>query len=271
MQTSYSRNMDTAVKGQVAAIGDVARIARTYALASQVGTLTVGGTAANGDYVATFTDPDTGEDIAVTVTRSGGTPSSNNDLAAALAAAVNDAANGVAHLITATVATNVVTYTAVRKGEVIDVATSAPGTGTLAAAVTTAATAADLPVGIGVVQASDDDECRLATSGDAAVDILGVVERDHSAIKSNAGSSGDDSLEQGATVSIVKRGEIWVEVEEAVTPGDDVYCRVVAGAGEQAGAFRTDADSGDAVQLSSATWRSTTTGAGLAKLALSLP
>ena len=271
MQTSYARNYSAFVQGQKTSNGPCNSIARSYALLAQVGTLTVGGTAANGDYVATFTDPDSGEEIAVTVTRAGGSPSSNNDLAAALAAAINDAANGVSHLVTATVATNVVTYTAVREGEVITVDTSAPGTGTLVAAVTTAATAANIPVGIMAAQAANDEDCRLPASGDTAADLIGIVYREPGTIRSNDGSSGADEFRQGETLDLLTMGEVAVLVEEAVSPDDPVYCRVVAGAGEQAGAFRTDADSGDAVLLSGAKFRSTTTGAGIAKLAINLP
>jgi hypothetical protein len=50
------------------------------------------------------------------------------------------------------------------------------------------------------------------------------------------------------TVSTLRKGAAWVRVEEAISRGDPVFVRVVAGAnGTQRGAFRNDNDSGLAV------------------------
>lgn len=55
---------------------------------------------------------------------------------------------------------------------------------------------------------------------------------------------GVDLLEMA---SVLRRGRIWVPVEEAVAVGDSVYCRHTTGTGTEIGAFRNDAD-GDAQQ-----------------------
>lgn len=68
-------------------------------------------------------------------------------------------------------------------------------------------------------------------------------------------------------VGIVRKGRIWVTVEEAVTPTSPVYVRFVAGSGgSQLGSFRASADTASAALLAGAKYRSTTTGG--AKLAL---
>lgn len=44
------------------------------------------------------------------------------------------------------------------------------------------------------------------------------------------------------TASILRRGRIWVRVEEAITVGDPVYFRHTSGTGTEIGAFRNDSD-----------------------------
>lgn len=46
------------------------------------------------------------------------------------------------------------------------------------------------------------------------------------------------------TISIARRGDLWVLVEEAIALGDSVFMRVATGTGSQRGAFRNDIDSG---------------------------
>lgn len=66
-------------------------------------------------------------------------------------------------------------------------------------------------------------------------------------------------------VPVILAGDVWVEVEDAVTAGGDVFVRVTAGGGEQQGAFRSDGDGGDAFALPNATY---ITSAGIGGLAI---
>jgi len=123
--------------------------------------------------------------------------------------------------------------------------------------------------GLMVVQGTEADDALLpAATGD---DPLGIVMHNHSL---------DFDLADGEVVAVdglgaaLKKGRIWVRVEEAIALGDDVYFRHTAAGAEQAGEFRTDADGGDADQLTNARWAgpsATYNGVLLAPLELNLP
>jgi hypothetical protein len=76
---------------------------------------------------------------------------------------------------------------------------------------------------------------------------------------------------------LLVQGDVWVETEVAVAPGDPVYFRVLAKGGatvmgkflKTADANATPADT--AVLISNARWITSTTGAGLAILQINLP
>ena len=72
----------------------------------------------------------------------------------------------------------------------------------------------------------------------------------------------------GETVQIAAEGEVWVLAEEAVTAGASVFCRFADAGTVGLGAFRSDADTADAVALPNAIWASTTAAAGFAKVKL---
>lgn len=80
--------------------------------------------------------------------------------------------------------------------------------------------------------------------------------------QTNAAQTGADYLDEEA-VPLMRKGRIWVISEDAVaTVGLPAFVRFSATGGEKLGAFRTDADTADAVALPGATFRSTTAGAG---------
>lgn len=72
-------------------------------------------------------------------------------------------------------------------------------------------------------------------------------------------------------VALVRKGRIYVKVEEAVSEGDSVYVRAVAGAGEVAGAFRKSVDGTDTILLNGAEFRSGAAAGGLAIVEINLP
>ena len=75
---------------------------------------------------------------------------------------------------------------------------------------------------------------------------------------------------QNALVPIAKDGRWYVETEEAVTEGDQVFVRYVAGAGGSViGLARTDVDTASAEAIN-ATFAETTTAAGLAAVELNM-
>lgn len=80
--------------------------------------------------------------------------------------------------------------------------------------------------------------------------------------------TGTEGYNRGASVNVLCRGRVWVTTEEAVTPGQPVYVRYVAGASESQGVFRKSADSTDCVKLDNARWVVGNSAAGLAVVEL---
>lgn len=75
----------------------------------------------------------------------------------------------------------------------------------------------------------------------------------------------------GSTMSVLRKGRVWVRVEDAVVVGGQPYVRCIAGAGERLGAFRSDADGSDAGALPGSRYK-TSAGAGeLAIVEINLP
>jgi hypothetical protein len=67
----------------------------------------------------------------------------------------------------------------------------------------------------------------------------------------------------GAPVGCLIRGRIWVTAETVVTNGDPVYMRFLGnGTTKFAGSFRNDDDSGTAVLVDGAVWRTVTSATG---------
>lgn len=73
-------------------------------------------------------------------------------------------------------------------------------------------------------------------------------------------------IQDGETLAVMRKGSIWVVTEDACAPGGDVYTRV--GGTGQMGAFRSDADGGNAVQIPGARWERASAANGLNKLAM---
>lgn len=72
--------------------------------------------------------------------------------------------------------------------------------------------------------------------------------------------------------SVLRRGRVWVAVEEAVAVGDPVFFRHTAGGGgSEIGAFRNDADTATCDQVTQAAWLQGSAGAGVALLELNIP
>jgi hypothetical protein len=66
------------------------------------------------------------------------------------------------------------------------------------------------------------------------------------------------------TVSVMKKGAIWVTTEDACSFGEPVYVRTLPGAGgTQIGAFRSDADSATAILVTGAEWGKDSTAGNL--------
>lgn len=101
-----------------------------------------------------------------------------------------------------------------------------------------------VPFGVAVSMdpASGDGHFKSpAASGDLVRNLLLGVTAATQAVE-NLGSGGGYKI--NAAVGVMKKGRIWVQVEEAVVAGDPVFVRIADGSGGhvQKGAFRKSAD-----------------------------
>lgn len=96
--------------------------------------------------------------------------------------------------------------------------------------------------------------------------LRGVAIHTH-AVESELGGSNPPGYKDEQAVSYMREGRVAVEVEEAVTPDDDVFVNFQNG---DEGKFRTDAGGGDAAELANARWVKGTSGAGIAILEVRL-
>lgn len=131
----------------------------------------------------------------------------------------------------------------------------------------------DITNGRFVVQGTADGRCKLPT---ATGEITGGKALGISRYRATAMTSWPAGqtvpYPQGTTVPVVRRGPVWVKVEEAVAPGDPVFVRFAAGAGGTAlGAFRKSADTATAVQYPGAVYLDTAAANGLARVDLNMP
>ena len=134
--------------------------------------------------------------------------------------------------------------------------------------------AAAIGYGLCVVQDERDDDKAHAAVVTASISdagsALGVTVHTHANEQQylTAGGTGYD-LEDA--MSVMRKGRIYVEVEDAVTAGSQAFVRFEATSPEVHGAFRSDADSGDAVELPSGFFQTTTAAGGIAILSINLP
>lgn len=100
---------------------------------------------------------------------------------------------------------------------------------------------AEMRFGIAVGQGTLDNEAiLLAAVADKQVGVLGF--RQGYIDTTELGTTG---LKPNVTLGIVRRGKVWVIVEEDVTPASAVLIRCIAAGNEIAGAFRDTADASD--------------------------
>jgi hypothetical protein len=127
--------------------------------------------------------------------------------------------------------------------------------------------AINIPFGIGLKKGAADDGYIVPTLiGDICVGISV-----HTHAIDTIGLSGlsptTAGIQPGEVFTVLRRGYIWVKVEEAVNRGDPVYMRYAAGAGGTIlGSFRKSADTATASLVKGAQYMSTALAAGYAVL-----
>jgi len=92
--------------------------------------------------------------------------------------------------------------------------------------------------------------------------VLGIALIDRSSTSTNYAA--------GDMVRIAVSGEVWVDAEDAVAVGASPFVRFAIPGATGLGSFRSDADTANAIGLPGAKFSSSTAGAGLAKVQLSI-
>lgn len=134
-----------------------------------------------------------------------------------------------------------------------------------------------IQAGLLVCQGTADGQCKLPTSASEVGKALGVAPaRVTSDSRFPSTSTAGSTYQIGDNCGAIADGTVWVTVEEAVAAGDPCYVRFATNGGlTTKGAFRNDdSDPGGgatAALLSGARFMTTTSGSGLALVALTTP
>jgi len=155
--------------------------------------------------------------------------------------------------------------------------TAFTSTGTTNCSVTnTVANETAIPFGVVVVQDTWTGKDNLAhlplltTDISAENSALGITVHSQSFEQALLNADNEGYPHQSA-MSICRKGRVYVEVEDAVAVGGKVYVRFTAGATEQQGAMRSDTDSGDAVALPYARFKTSAAAGGIAIVEINQP
>lgn len=122
--------------------------------------------------------------------------------------------------------------------------------------------ATDMPFGVGVVQGTNDNDMLYPSAANAGNSFLGVTVHSHA--YENRSLATTAAIESDAVASVLRRGYIYVLLEEAVVPMDPVFCRFSTGTGTQLGAFGKSSDSGTCFRVEGAKYMTTGAAAGYA-------
>ena len=129
----------------------------------------------------------------------------------------------------------------------------------------------EILLGVAVVKSSEDDDAIKLPAASTDITVagrcLGVAIRK---MDMASALSSPSVYPVKSSVPVMKKGRVWVKVEEAVAPNDPVYVRFAAGTGTQKGAFRASADTATAALLAGAKYLTTAAADGLAVIELDL-
>jgi hypothetical protein len=208
-------------------------------------TVTIGGDATTGTYSFTV------DGTTVSYAANTGAGDTNTTIAVGLQAAALSNSLGVLEVAAVSRNALVITLTGRETGDSFTVAgATAPAPGTLTIANPEDGVEGNLELGIGVaLDDSDPLSIRRPMSGDTK--IFGVVCEGGGIRKSTGDSDDVDSYAPGAAVDVGRCGPFPVVVEEAVSAGDSIYCRMESDTGFVQGNFRND--SGAVSQITTGT------------------
>lgn len=117
---------------------------------------------------------------------------------------------------------------------------------------------AEVPFGVMLKDGTDDDLVKLLNATNNK--LAGVSVFAHNFAKPV--QLGDTGLKSGVTFGVLRKGRIYVLVEDAVTPASEVHVRAVAAGLEVKGAFRGTADGTDTIDCTGFAKYTASAGAG---------
>lgn len=125
----------------------------------------------------------------------------------------------------------------------------------------------EMAFGLAVVfEGSTDDQGALAPDA-ISEQVAGILVHSHAYSNDSDGDLGTTGLKPGAILNVLRKGRIWVEAEEAVSPGDPLWIRAVVTGNEEEGALAMQADSTDMIDSSNqGRWLTTATAGNIALL-----
>lgn len=116
---------------------------------------------------------------------------------------------------------------------------------------------ASIPFGVMVQAGSNDDGVLLLTA--TSNRLVGVATH-HNAYSDR--EADDNGVKPKMTLGVLNVGQVYVTVENAVTPASEVHVRAVVAGAEVKGAFRAGADGTDTIDISAFARFLTSAGAG---------
>ena len=125
---------------------------------------------------------------------------------------------------------------------------------------------ADVKFGLGLAATTVAGQAAVPTATGFVFEGISVQTN-----KPTDNATGEALYKQGEEISVMRKGRIWVYVEEAVAVNDSVFLRHTVNGALLAGDFRTDDDTARADQIPNARFITATTAAGLAVVEINLP
>lgn len=114
----------------------------------------------------------------------------------------------------------------------------------------------------------------VISSADVIGDVIGLSFLTHNRqqqISAGAYGNGLTYYMDGEPVNICRKGSIWVYSEEAVTPADTPYGRLITNSSKYAGYIGKSSDSSKCITLTGSKFQDQVTAAGLVPLTINLP
>lgn len=117
--------------------------------------------------------------------------------------------------------------------------------------------------------AGTDPETQFALPSTGGETFLGITTAKHG--REDLDTAGATSFSQDENVELIRRGRIWVTVEEAVVAGDPVFFRHTVNGGLLPGGWRNDTAAGEADQVTQAVFATSAAIDTVALIDINLP